>query len=87
MVVCLLRARNLPVAPLLNTRHMKRSITGPGPPGVICSAAATQPLANGNRTETTRDLDRVVQSLISANPGLTLNKTYGVNPGLAQIGL
>ena len=29
----------------------------------------------------------VVQSPISANPGLTLNKTYGVNPGLALIGL
>ena len=29
----------------------------------------------------------VVQSPISANPGLTLNKTYRVNPGLALIGL
>ena len=29
----------------------------------------------------------VVQSPIIANPGLTLNKTYGVNPGLALIGL
>ena len=29
----------------------------------------------------------VVQSPISANPGLTLNKTYGVNPRLALIGL
>ena len=29
----------------------------------------------------------VVQSPISTNPGLTLNKTYGVNPGLALIGL
>ena len=29
----------------------------------------------------------VVQSPISANPGLTLNKTYGVNLGLALIGL
>ena len=33
------------------------------------------------------DLGPVVQSPISANPGLTLNKTYGVNPGLALIGL
>ena len=32
-------------------------------------------------------LGPVVQSPISANPGLTLNKTYGVNPGLALIGL
>ena len=32
-------------------------------------------------------LDPVVQSPISANPGLTVNKTYGVNPGLALIGL
>ena len=32
-------------------------------------------------------LGRVVQSPTSANPGLTLNKTYGVNPGLALIGL
>ena len=31
-------------------------------------------------------LGPVVQSPISANPGLTLNKTYGVNPGLALIG-
>ena len=30
---------------------------------------------------------RVVQSPISANPGLTLNKTYGIIPGLALIGL
>ena len=29
----------------------------------------------------------VVQSPISTNPGLTLNKTYRVNPGLALIGL
>ena len=29
----------------------------------------------------------VVQSPISTNPGLTVNKTYGVNPGLALIGL
>ena len=29
----------------------------------------------------------VVQSPISTNPGLTLNKTYKVNPGLALIGL
>ena len=29
----------------------------------------------------------VVQSPISANPGLTLNKAYGVNPGLALIRL
>ena len=29
----------------------------------------------------------VVQSPISANPGLTLNKTYRVNPGLALFGL
>ena len=29
----------------------------------------------------------VVQSQIITNPGLTLNKTYGVNPGLALIGL
>ena len=29
----------------------------------------------------------VVQSPISTNHGLTLNKTYGVNPGLAFIGL
>ena len=29
----------------------------------------------------------VVQSPISTNPGLTLNKTYGVKPGLALIGL
>ena len=28
----------------------------------------------------------VVQTPISANPGLTLNKTYGVNSGLALIG-
>ena len=28
-----------------------------------------------------------VQSPISTNPGLTLNKTYRVNPGLALIGL
>ena len=33
------------------------------------------------------DLGPVVQSPISTNPGLTLNKTYGVNPGLALIGL
>ena len=32
-------------------------------------------------------LGPVVQSPISANPGLTLNKTCGVNPGLALIGL
>ena len=32
-------------------------------------------------------LGPVVQSPISANLGLTLNKTYGVNPGLALIGL
>ena len=31
-------------------------------------------------------LGPVVQSPISANPGLTLNKTYGVNPGLALSG-
>ena len=29
----------------------------------------------------------VVQSPIRANLGLTLDKTYGVNPGLALIGL
>ena len=34
-----------------------------------------------------KDLGPVVQSLISTNPGLTLNKTYRVNPGLALIGL
>ena len=33
------------------------------------------------------DQGQVVQSPISANPGLTLNKTYRVNPGLALIGL
>ena len=32
-------------------------------------------------------LGSVVQSPISTNPGLTLNKTYRVNPGLALIGL
>ena len=32
-------------------------------------------------------LGPVVQSPISTNPGLTLNKTYRVNPGLALIGL
>ena len=32
-------------------------------------------------------LGPVVQSPISANPGLTLNKTYRVNPGLALITL
>ena len=32
-------------------------------------------------------LGPVVQSPISANPGLTLHKTYGVNPGLVLIGL
>ena len=32
-------------------------------------------------------LGPVVQSSISANPGLTLNKSYRVNPGLALIGL
>ena len=32
-------------------------------------------------------LGPVVQSLISTNPGLTLNKTYRVYPGLALIGL
>ena len=32
-------------------------------------------------------LVRVVQSPISANPGLTLNNTYEVNPGLALIEL
>ena len=31
-------------------------------------------------------LDPVVQSPISTNPGLTLNKTCRVNPGLALIG-
>ena len=34
-----------------------------------------------------QSLGPVVQSPISANPGLTLNKTYKVNPGLALIGL
>ena len=33
------------------------------------------------------ELGPVVQSPISTNPGLTLNKTYRVNPGLALIGL
>ena len=33
------------------------------------------------------DQGPVVQSPISTNPGLTLNKTCGVNPGLALIGL
>ena len=33
------------------------------------------------------DLGPVVQSPISANPGLTLNETYRVNSGLALIGL
>ena len=33
------------------------------------------------------DQGPVVQSPISTKPGLTLNKTYGVNPGLALIGL
>ena len=32
-------------------------------------------------------LGPVVQSPISANPGSTLNKSYGVNPGLVLIGL
>ena len=32
-------------------------------------------------------LGPVVQSPIGTNPGLTLNKAYGVNPGLALIGL
>ena len=32
-------------------------------------------------------LGPVVQSPISTNPRLTLNKTYRVNPGLALIGL
>ena len=32
-------------------------------------------------------LGPVVQSPICVNPGLTLNKAYGVNPGLALIGL
>ena len=32
-------------------------------------------------------LGTVVQSPISTNPGLTLNKTYRVNPGLALIEL
>ena len=35
----------------------------------------------------TISLGPVVQSLISTNPGLTLNKTYRVNPGLTLIGL
>ena len=33
------------------------------------------------------ELGLVVQSPISTNPALTLNKTYRVNPGLALIGL
>ena len=34
-----------------------------------------------------RSLGPVAQSPISTNPGLTLNKTYRVNLGLALIGL
>ena len=33
------------------------------------------------------DLGLVVQSPISTNPGLSLDKTYGINTGLALIGL
>ena len=43
-----------------------------------------------NRTKSSLGADNqgpVVQSPISANPGLNLNKTCGVNPGLVLIGL
>ena len=36
---------------------------------------------------TSKTLGPVVQSPIGTNPGLTLNKTYRVNPGLVVIGL
>jgi len=35
----------------------------------------------------TSSLSRVVQALISDKPGLTLTKTYKVNPGFALIDL
>ena len=43
-------------------------------------------LTNG-RTPWPILLDPVVQSPVSTNPGLTLNKTYRIDPGLALIGL
>ena len=43
--------------------------------------------SDGCKSEQNRRQAPVVQSPISTNPGLTLNKTYGVNPGLALIGL
>ena len=58
---------------------------------------ADQPLASSSGVEDFDDLvgfsqtyiaqGPVVQNPISTNPGLTLNKTYRVNPGLALIGL
>ena len=52
-----------------------------------CDVGSVHDIETNAKLYIIAQLGLVVQSPISTNPGLTLNKTYRVNPGLALIGL